>query len=100
MMSGGEIESIAVIGLGATIVGQVCTVGVVIWRSGRKDGEMVTEAKRITEELGRLTAVMERHAGEMETVRRDNAVQDQRLDEHGRRLDVHEKDIDQLWRRT
>ena len=92
-------DQVALLGLGVTVIGQLGTVAVVIWRSGRKDGQLVTEAQVMTAEVRRLASAMERHADELAAVTQDNAVQDSRLDGLDRRLDNVDKEIDHLWRK-
>lgn len=78
--------------LAITAAGQVGGVALLIWKLGRSGGELTAEVRRIA-------TAMDKHADALASVVTDNAVQDARLDEHGRRLDNHDKEIDHLWRK-
>lgn len=71
---------------------QVVGIVVIVWKLGRSGGQL-------TAQVSRIATAMDKHADALASVVTDNAVQDARLDEHGRRLDNHDKEIDHLWRK-
>ena len=78
-------EMIALIGLGVTVLANVAALA---WG-----------ASRVSATVSRLDRTLDKLNDTVVQEGRLNAVQDQRLDEHGRRLDSHDKEIDQLWRK-